>query len=291
MKISAIVGCLLIPLFLSSCAPNSVSPQADSSSSASSTFEFTSEAQAQLAKSIPDEQLEKLRIFMVRDFDNDGIGEGFAVIGEEIADKYLHYYGSLYFVTQNTAVKILDDNFAFNRPISIKVKGQLLIAFVTTDFNDGERGYIYKVKDNEAVLLPINGTFRELDLDDSLMFRHTDTDRMINPDGTPSGEITRKNYWFRWLDGELIEFSSSEITTDEFKTFNGGQAAVSAIESENAVISNIIKRDNKHVDVNYVKTDANGARYNFYRSFKPDEDDILLEIGHGEGHYKLSIQT
>lgn len=152
------------------------------------------------------------------------------------------------------------------------------------DHNIVKRAYLYSFKDGEVKELEASGQFGGIEKIGDNIFEVV---AYAHDESFGSSERTEKKYWLYFEDGQFKEYVGEKITKADFMKYSGGKAALDSIEAEGGTVTEILRRANGIVNVNYT-ADNDGTVYNKYCTYNISGGDCK-ETASGDGIYLPSV--
>lgn len=182
--------------------------------------------------------------FIYDDFDNNGVFEAIAFCGDYFEEDG-SYFGTLYFVSQNGVQVIREEDGYWNSGQVYDFDNAKIIA-ITKYFTTGGITYYYQVNGDEIIEIKGSGYGDGLYQDEQGRMCMTDSQYDACVDGTGH---TWNIYYFYWDNG-LKEYGGTQISIDEFLTYEGSNEIVKKIAEDGYEITSIYKRKNGIMNVN-----------------------------------------
>lgn len=195
------------------------------------------------------------------DFDGDGKNELIAEYGG-------HSKSELWFASGGRAYKLEERANQRSIPCIIKFAGNTY--FMVQHYRAGTLGgvtgdcYYYRIKNSIASevggtqdqnLLP-DGDYGDL-ISEKMMYDNSFSNEMSMTTGA-----TYKKFWYYLLNGEIHEYYGKEITREEFLKYDGAAGILEEIAADGNEVSNILKRGNGLININYLQEDEYGIDFN-----------------------------
>lgn len=182
--------------------------------------------------------------FIYDDFDNDGVYEAIAFCGEYYEDDG-SYFGTLYFVSRNGVQVIKEKDTYWDGGQVYNFDNAKIIA-ITKYFTTGGLTYYYQINGDEVTEIEGSGYGAGLYQDEQGRMYMTDSQYDACVDGTGH---TWNIYYFYWDNG-LKEYGGTQISIDEFLTYEGSNEVGKKIAEDGYEITSIYKRKNGIMNVN-----------------------------------------
>ena len=244
-----------------SSAQNSTSDSASSKTPAKNAAASEKLLREQLVKTIGSDS--NIADFCVSDYDRDGTFEAFALVGKP--DDYDVFFGSLYFVTEDSAETVISES-----PFYAYSEQNHMLRFDECDFY--LVGEYYTTADLSYVFGVRNGNYYEHDFSrkgTSLRQEEPGGDMTIilsEYDATYDKSTdmymghTWKPYYLYW-DGDFREYGGIEISVDDLLKCSGAQKYVDMITNHGFRIDSIYYRANGIININYSSGDSSLTQY------------------------------
>ena len=264
-------------------AGSSVTEEASEQASGNEDAELK-EILAKEANSTEDE----IRYFIMDDFDGDGENEAFAIIGSEPEydfDEKGLVSGSVWFVNSNGA-KMLQEGMGMGikcESIMLGFDGIKYPVFYDV-YATGVASYVYEVKGKEVSETPFSGcgTVQEQTEDDRFEIVDSSYDAEYDPEIEGLLGHTWKSYYFYYdRDTKSIkEYGGAEITQKKAEEIAGKDIVSESVTSEYE-LGTIYYRENGIININFSKTDDNGAILYYHRNWN-NEKGCYVDDYNGE---------
>jgi hypothetical protein len=224
----------------------------------------------QTLKNLITEKTDKELLFWeYGDLDNNGTFEAFAFTGKfSEADG-----GSLCIVNSNGLVPI--GNITCDEIRSFSCDGN---QFIYTYYNGAiNRQEIWGVDGENFYKAPISdiGINLTSDENEDITLMAVAADNITFDEDNINGANTWKPYYF-YYDNGFHEYGGSEISLEEFLTYEDADTFVDEIKNLNGEITNILKRGNGIINVNYTVFDPEkNLKWNYYYTLKTDDGKVM----------------
>jgi hypothetical protein len=225
-----------------------------------------SDGEATLMKLLEDKKDEELFFWEYGDFDSNGAYEALAFAGNDTA-------GTIYLVNSDgltemfheyTDVDISSFSFGEYTFFSLVYNG---VADYSMVWGVDEYG-LY-----DTVISKIGQKF-SIDENGEMIINHSTFDNITFNEGVINGAHTWKPYYF-YYDNGFHEYGGTEISLDELLSYENANTFIEQIKSEGGEITNILKRPNGIININYTVYDPDAnIRWN-YNITLLEEDGIV----------------
>jgi hypothetical protein len=227
----------------------------------------------QTLKNLITEKTDKeLLLWEYGDFDNDGAFEAFAFPG--VIDEYDQKSGTLYLVNSSGLNKIQGETYGVD-VFTFTFDEDTFAAMVFYGTNDYSR--IWGVNGKEAYEPPISRIGQQFTVDENgeMTITQSAFDNFTMSDDNINGAHTWKPYYF-YYDNGFREHGGSQILLDELLTYENAEKYVDEIKNLNGEITNILKRGNGIIHINYRIPDpeVDYLKWNYYYTLKITDEKV-----------------
>ena len=223
---------------------------------------------------------EKIRLFDMDDFDNNGEYEAFALVGEEPEydfDEEGIVAGDVWFINGKDATKLTDQyGMGFQCKDRILDFGITKYVIFADEYATGVMTYAFEVKGNDVEEAPFSkcGAVQVTDQEDDC-FRIVDSsyDAEYDPELDSTLGHTWKSYYFYYdRDTDSVkEYGGSEITDEKAKELAGRDLAAECVKSDDTLES-IYYRKNGIININYSRPGENGCISYLHRTWDIEKE-------------------
>jgi hypothetical protein len=218
----------------------------------------------------------ELLLWEYGDFDNDGAFEAFAFPGE--INEFDKKSGTLYLVNSIGLNIIQGETYGID-VFTFTFDEYTFAAMVY--YGTMEYSRIWGVNGKEAYEPPISRIGQQFTVDENgemTIIQSAFDNFTMGDDGIPNGAHTWKPYYF-YYDNGFCEYGGSEISLEDLLTYENADTYIDEIENLNGEITNILRRENGIININYKVQNPNALylKWNYYYTLKLS-DEIVTHI-------------
>ncbi len=212
---------------------------------------------------------EKLQCFEYDDFDNDGVYEAFALIGEKM-DDYGDgpvVEGALWFVTADKCEQLAETGGMGYRDTArtMEIGGTNYVMFDEIYVTEAVTRVWYVSGGAKEAVFSGCGNVAEPTEKDRFCIMNSSYDAFLDPDmGMPSGHTWKYYYFFyNSEEGEVNEYAGTTIDAATVE-FLCGRDLLAEIMSDSDTIDSIFCRGNGHIVINYEYNEGGTVNFEHY---------------------------
>ena len=201
--------------------------------------------------------------FCVSDYDRDGTFEAFALVGKP--DEYDVFFGSLYFVTENSAETVISESpfYAYSEQNHMLRFDECDFYLVGEYYTTADLSYVFGVRNGnyyEHEFSRKGTSLRQEEPGGDMTIILSEYDAAYDKSTDMYMGHTWKPYYLYW-DGGFREYGGIEISVDDLLKCSGAQKYVDMITNNGFRIDSIYYRANGIININYSSGDSSLTQY------------------------------
>jgi beta-lactamase regulating signal transducer with metallopeptidase domain len=228
----------------------------------------------------------KSRCFL-QDYEGDKQKEAFVEIGE-IEDSYPEYiYGDLWLISEEGETTLLLEDVYLSEEQEIFESDNMKFLLASYIKGNPTLTNVYGVSDNKAENKISYGEEKYIE-GNTIVCVQSDYDLDYDIESDIFTGHTYKNYAFYYKDGNFLPYAGSDLTREEFATYENGEEILDTLEQKypDARFQYII-RENNLLYINIASTSDTSVRFSYMTYGIKDRQLNFVE--EGEGCYKRNI--
>lgn len=201
--------------------------------------------------------------FCVSDYDRDGTFEAFALVGKP--DEYDVFFGSLYFVTEDSAETVISESpfYAYSEQNHMLRFDECDFYLVGEYYTTADLSYVFGVRSGnyyEHDFSRKGTSLRQEEPGGDMTIILSEYDAAYDKSTDMYMGHTWKPYYLYW-DGGFREYGGIEISVDDLLKCSGAQKYVDMITNNGFRIDSIYYRANGIININYSSGDSSLTQY------------------------------